>query len=81
MAVVRHAVVFVAALAAGMIVAMPVAVLGLVVPGYAIVPVTFGVATAFSVLCAVWVGNLLVWGASRGGCCGPCSSARQRPWC
>lgn len=45
---------------------MPVGVLGLVVPGYAIVPLTLGVATAFSVLCAVWVGNLLVRGASRG---------------
>jgi hypothetical protein len=45
---------------------VPVGVLGLVVPAYAIIPVTFGVATAFSVLCAVWVSNALTRGTSRG---------------
>lgn len=65
MAVVRYAAVFLVTLVLGLAVAVVVGSLGLVVPGYWILPITFLAAGAFSALVAAWVANLISWGRSR----------------
>ncbi len=66
MVVLRYVVVFAAAVVGGMVAALPASSAGLVAPGFAVWPLALGVGAAFAALCAVCVGNLLVWGASRG---------------
>lgn len=65
MTVVRYALVFTAALALAILLSILVGPLGLVVPAGWILPVTYGVAAAFSALGAAWVGNVLVRNGSR----------------
>lgn len=62
----KYSIVFVAALAAGMVAEVPVSTLGLIVTEIVVLPLTFGIGAVFAALSALWTSNLLVRGRTRG---------------
>lgn len=62
----KYSVVFMAALAAGMVAEVPVFTLGLIVTEIVVLPLTFGIGAVFAAVSALWTSNLLVRGRTQG---------------
>ncbi len=66
MSLLKYLIVFVAALAAGMVAEVPVSTLGLIVTEIVVLPLTFGTGAIFAAVSALWTSNLLVRGRTQG---------------
>lgn len=62
----KYLIVFVAALATGMVAEVPVSTLGLIVTEIVVLPLIFGAGAIFAAVSALWTSNLLVRGRTQG---------------